>query len=87
MKDKCIKKKLRGNWTELTCGKYKVQLKHFSKKSENGIDKGKVSKLWMKDIKSNKEVINFDRGWDKRITSKTPKDAKAVYNKIIREFN
>jgi hypothetical protein len=87
MVNKCTRKYLGNNWTELTCGKYKVQIKHFQEKSEHGINKGKISKFWMKDTKANKEIINFDRGWDRRVTPKTPRDAKAVYNKIIKEFN
>jgi len=86
-RQKCSRKDLGNNWTELEYGRYKVQIKHFKEKSKFGINKGKISKFWLKDIKTNKALINFDRGWDRRVNAKTPKGAKSVYNKILREFN
>lgn len=42
----------------------KVAILVFTEGSQFGINKGKVSKLWLFDRKSKKTLANYDRGWD-----------------------
>lgn len=69
-------------WKEITKNGYKVQYLAFDEPSQYGIDKGKISKLWIK--KGSKVVCNYDRGWD--IKPEDPTD-KAFYDEIIKKFN
>ena len=74
-----------GDSTEITDGDFKAVIKHFPEPSEEyGIDGGKISKLWIKDMKTNKAVANYDRGWD--IEIKAPA-VKKFYEKILKQFN
>jgi len=83
MAKKCKITKKAGNWTTLKCGKYKVQIKHFDEPSGYGIKNGRISKLWIQDSKTKKEMANYDRGWDVRVK----KGAKSVYNQILKKYN
>ena len=76
------------NWTEFEIeldGKlYDCCMKHFEKGSEWGIDGGKISKLWVKDIETGNVIINYDRGWDIKPKSQA---AKEIYDSIIDAHN
>lgn len=56
----------------------------YPEPSKYGINKGCISKLWVKYKSTNTVLMNFDRGWD--IRPKT-EYAKTVYKAILREFN
>ena len=43
---------------------YRFQAKVFPEESHWGINCGHVSKLWVKNLKLDKEVFNYDRGFD-----------------------
>lgn len=74
-----------GHSAEIKDGDFKAIIKYFDEPSENnGIDGGKISKLWIKDVKANEIVANYDRGWD--IEIKSPK-VKKFYEKILKQYN
>lgn len=75
-----------GDYTQITDGDFKAVIKHFDEPSnEYGIDGGKISKLWIKNTKTNKVVANYDRGWD--IELENDSKLKKFYERIIKEFN
>ncbi len=45
--------------------KYKFTAKVFDENSKFGIDEGRISKLTVRRVSDNEEIVNFDRGWDK----------------------
>ena len=57
-------------------------VKHYEEGSEWGIDGGRISKLECRvdDVK----ILNYDRGWDKKPTTKLGKDAYAA---ILKMYN
>ncbi|MFV0529132.1 MAG: hypothetical protein ACK5MN_10490 [Lachnospiraceae bacterium] len=57
-------KKLRDNWYEGHIECYRFQAKVYDTGSKFGINKGRVSKLSVRDDCG--EVIGYDRGWDKK---------------------
>lgn len=62
-------------------GKYRIQLVVYKDKGEiDGIDGGRISKLWMTPINGNfnDTVANYDRGWD--IKPKDPKVKQIISN-------
>lgn len=62
---------------------YEYWVKVYDTPSETfGINGGKISKLSLR--KDGVEVVNYDRGWDKR--PKTTTDKKA-YKQILKEKN
>lgn len=42
---------------------YEFEAKVYRVPSHNGIDDGRISKLYVKDIMTDTEVIGYDRGW------------------------
>ena len=63
-------------------GGYKFTAKMFDEGSVYGIDKGRVSKL---DIRQdNKILVNYDRGWD--VKPKTP-EVKQIYKRVMSALN
>ena len=42
---------------------YRFNAKVYGLPSNNGIDGGCISKLYVKDVNTNTEVIGYDRGW------------------------
>lgn len=76
-----------GDHTQITDGDFKAVIKHFDEpSSEYGIDGGKISKLWIKNMKTNKVVANYDRGWDTEL-DKNDSILKKFYEKILKQFN
>lgn len=81
-----------GNWKTgtFTAGgkKYEVNLKiypreHKDEPSQFGIEGGDISKCWMRD-ENGKEVVNYDRGWDKRPKSE---EVKMALRTILDKYN
>lgn len=71
-------------WYEIKNDKYTCKIMRFDEPSaQYGIEGGKISKLWIQDIKTKKVVANYDRGWDIEPTS----DVKKFYDEIIKEYN
>lgn len=70
-------------WTKKTINGYTCQIKHFDAPSADfGINGGRISKLWI--AKDRKTYANYDRGWD---IEPTTKEAKAVYEALVKEYN
>lgn len=71
-------------WYEIKTDKYRCQIMRFDEPSaQYGIDGGKISKLWIRNIKTNEVVANYDRKWDIE-----PKgDVKKFYDEVIKEYN
>ena len=60
------------------------QVKSYDEGSEFGINEGRISKLFIKSESTGKVLALYDRGWDKKPTTKT---AKAVYTELLKQFN
>lgn len=54
----------------------------FEEPSKYGIDKGRISKLWISI--DGKWAANYDRGWDVRPKTEL---AKSIYDMLISEYN
>ena len=75
-----------GDATEITDGDFKAVIKHFPEPSKQyGLDKGKISKLWIKNTKTGEIVANYDRGWDVKLGNDP--ELKKFYEKILKQFN
>ena len=70
------------NWTTGTVNGFDFQIKHFDNGSENGINEGRISKLWI--AKGGKTYASYDRGWDIPLTDA---EAKKAYDTIIKKYN
>ena len=58
-------------------------VKHYEEGSQHGIDGGKVSKLTIRKDGSNRDLCNYNRGWDVE-----PYDeVRAVYDIILQKYN
>lgn len=51
------------NWIEGKHGKHKIQIKRYIEPSQHGINRGRISKLWIADQRGS-VLANYDRGWD-----------------------
>ncbi|MBE6094536.1 MAG: hypothetical protein E7199_03565 [Schwartzia succinivorans] len=69
-------------WTEGIIDGYEFKVKKFPEASSFGINGGRISKLWI--AKDGMEAACYERGW---LTKPTTKDAKAVYNKLVKQYN
>jgi len=67
-------------WISGTYKNYFWQAEIFSVGSRYGINKGRVSRLWIKDNKTSEWVYNFDRGLDVRPKNK---DVTKLKNYIV----
>ena len=79
-----------GGWTKFIAtingNKYDIEAKLFQEPSSFGINKGKISKLWIYPPKNTKEKeINYDRGWDRKPPAKG--DIRTVYDEFIKKYN
>lgn len=52
---------------------FTYEMKQYEEGSEYGIEGGRISKLYMKSEKTDKEVCCYDRGWDRKPTTKNAK--------------
>lgn len=87
--NKIATRKIGGSWKDFDCGKYKAQILSFKEKSEYGIQNGKISKLWIQDKKNPQPfgIISYERGWDKGVKKKTPKEVKSIISELIKRYN
>jgi hypothetical protein len=51
-------------WREIVLFGWRIQAKIFDNPSMYGINEGRISKLWVREEKSGKELLNYERGWD-----------------------
>lgn len=68
-----------GNYFKGTYNDYKYSAKVYEDASKYGIDRGKVSKLSIRDVEGS-EVVNYDRGWDVKPT----KEHNGAYMDILK---
>ena len=76
-----IERNLGEGWKKWEENGFEIQMLAFDKPSQYGIDKGKISKLWIR--KNGKVVCNYDRGWD----IEPEKDVKELYDSILKKYN
>ena len=57
-------------------------LKHFEEPSKFGIEKGRISKLELREKQA--IICNYDRGWDMKATTNL---AKKALKQLLAEFN
>jgi hypothetical protein len=81
--DFLVERRMGDGWKNWEEDGYKINMLAFDEPSQYGIDKGKISKLWIKDKKSGKVVCNYDRDWDVEPEG----DVKDLYDKIIKKYN
>ncbi len=63
---------------------FKYWVKHYEEPSEDyGIDGGRISKLTIRRLGEDRDLVNYDRGWDKEPTGET----KAVYELLLAKYN
>ena len=67
-------------WITGTIGKYEYHAKVYDTGSRFGINGGRVSKLEVRNTKTGREVINYQRGWDLK-----PWWSKKLVNRILAE--
>ena len=82
---------LGNNFTQITTKNFVIQIKHFPRKSQYGIRKGRISKLWLanrRTIAQGRTILaSYDRGWDRRLRKSAPKEARLLYQYALRNFN
>lgn len=64
---------------------YSVSGKVYLEGSKFGIDKGPISKLWIKDMEKSKVIVNYDRGWDVKPTDEN-KDLYEAIKKLLVDY-
>ena len=75
-------------WIKLSRGSYKGLIKRYIEPSKYGIKKGRISKLRItKKIKPEISLIEFDRGWSKRVKKEHTKELKDFYDLLIKKYN
>lgn len=69
------------NWCKGTVGPYEFSAKVFDEPSSFGIKNGRVSKLGIGNwTNGEREVVNYDRGWDIKPT----KEVKPYFNAVMK---
>ena len=71
-------------WTNVENNDYKGQMLAFDEPSKYGIDGGRISKLYIKDKKTDKDVIVYDRGWAVKPSSVK---AKKYLDELVTLYN
>lgn len=69
-------------WSFGNINGYEYQVKHYEEGSRFGIDNGRISKLFIKDLKG-RWAVCYDRGWDQRPTEET----RPIYEKLLEMYN
>jgi len=59
-----VTKVLEDNWVKGKVGDYSFEVKIFDECSKYGINRGRISKLTLRDETGEHCLINYDRGWD-----------------------
>lgn len=70
-------------WSNGTIDGYDYWIKHYEEGSVYGIDGGRVSKLTIRKHGEDKDLCNFDRGWD----TEPADEVKTIYDQLIRQYN
>lgn len=86
LNDFVYERQMGGDWIREKTDKFDCRILAFDEPSQYGIDGGKISKLWIKDLSTNKQVVNYDRGWDDKVDDSN-KELKTFYDKIIKKYN
>ncbi len=70
---------------------YDFVVKHYDEPSDYGIDNGRISKLWLREVGKMESLLNYDRGWERGYTPNTPRPDKAnimeIYKALLARFN
>ena len=71
-------------WKTIELDGFKIQMKVYETGSEYGIEKGRISKLNIREIGKTMDLANYDRGWDT-----VPQNLKVIeaYNKVLKMYN
>lgn len=72
-----------GKWMKAESGNMTASFLLFNDPSKYGIDKGRISKLEIRD-KDKKFLANYDRGWD---VEPLDDETKKFYQEIIKKYN
>ena len=73
-------------WTEDGKTGYDYWVKHYEEGSEYGIENdGRISKLCIRKHGENKDLVNYDRGWD--VTVPRDKEVQRVYDILLEKYN
>ena len=71
-------------WERENNGKYEATILAFPEPSQSGIDKGRISKLDIRDMKTREIVVRYDRGWDIKPNGR---EVEKFYNEILKKYN
>ncbi len=69
-------------WTKGFLDGFEYQVKYYPNSSEFGINKGKISKLWIS--KDGFECASYERGWNQK--PKTT-ECKRIYKTLLEKYN
>ena len=69
---------------QIAGGTFYFRMKRYDVGSQFGINGGRISKLTIRNERTNKEVVNYDRGWDIKPTTKS---AQAALDWVLSNFN
>lgn len=77
------------DWTQIMSKNYTAQIKHFDNPAHFGINGGRISKLGIQSSTKPKSfgIINYDRGWSKRLKKSHSTEVKKLYHYIIKKYN
>lgn len=81
MHDHIIRAAARDLWLVGTVDDFPFGIKVYDRKSPNGIKRGRVSKLYVKDKNSSIELFTYDRGWDRKPRTQLQQD---LLNALLR---
>lgn len=79
-------RRLGNGWQTFQEGDYKGEFLAFEEPSKYGIDGGRISKLHIKNTKTGKDVVSYDRGWDKKPGNQDI-ELMDIVSKILKEHN
>ena len=71
-------------WEQGNMGNYYYWVKHYPNGSHFGINNGRISKLCIRKVGSNIDLVNYDRGWDIKPEGD---EVMAVYEQLIEKYN
>ena len=75
-------------WREIKTFEYSAILQYFDKPSNYGIDNGRISRLWIKKMtKPQEKILAYERDWDKQLSENASREAKDLYDFIIKKYN
>ena len=68
-------------WLTGTIDDFPFGIKVYDRRSPNGVKRGRVSKLYVKDKNSPIELFSYDRGWDRKPRTQLQQD---LLNALLR---